>query len=431
MNFYFDADIFRGKKAGIYRYSKEICQRFNQDSEVDCKFVSSSGLSKIEFLDTLQGMFGEDAKIYERYCQMKNGLQEPFDREARDKFRRASSMYSQNPNWSNKINRELARLFFKFEERKLSKLGARFYFDGEHPIVFAPHSALADSYFCSPTPVFKVQVIYDLIPVLYRNYFDNTRAFDNAYETLDRIDLVVTISESTRNDLLRLRPELDPEKVCAVPLAASDHFVPVSDLATIKSVKEKYGIPADSDYIFTVSTVEPRKNQLRLVEAWAKIYGNLKINKPKLVIAGGRGWGHDYLAALEGHDEIDKTVIFTGYVDDEDLPVLYSGSVVTAYPSLYEGFGIPVLESMACGKFCVTSNVSSIPEIVGSDYPLVDPESVDEIAQMLEKGVNDQRFRREMEVRGIDRARLFNWDNTYQKTKQIIAEAASKYFESI
>ena len=429
MNFYFDSDIFRGKKAGIYRYSKEMATRFYRDPEVNCRFVSSLGRAPAEFSEILPQLFGERAELYEMYASGEKGR--PWARHARDDFQATRAQYASNPTFKNKLKREFARLRFNSENRNLEKFGAKFHFDGECPVVFGPHNALSEQFLNAVSPLFKVQVIYDLIPVLFKEYFDDTRVFDRAYDTLNRIDLVVTISESTRADLLRLRPDLNANQVVSIPLAASDHFVPVEDPSRISDVKNKYGIPHDSDYLFTVSTVEPRKNQLGLVEAWSRVYKDLKMNNPKLVIAGRRGWGKNYLAQLEGHDEIDNTVIFTGFVEDEDLPVLYAGSLLTAYPSFYEGFGIPVLESMGCGRFCVTSNTSSIPEIVGEGYPLVDPKSVDEIASLIVKGVNDDAFRQKMEHYCAERVKLFSWDKTYKRTKDVIQSHATKYFQSL
>ncbi|RLU01368.1 glycosyltransferase family 4 protein [Ketobacter sp.] len=425
MNFYFDADIFRGKKAGIYRYSHEMAVRFLADPEVDCHFLSGSGLTKKKFVKAFSEVFDGRVSLYESYV-LGNGM--CVGRAARDLYDGARESYKQDPSIKNKLKREYYRLRSSAENRRLNRLGASFHLSGRNPIVFSPHNALSDGFFALKSPAFKVQVVYDLIPVLFRTYFDDTSVFDRVYENLNRVDLIVTISDSTRADLVKLRPDLDPGKIVSIPLAASEHFVPEVDAAKIQKVKKKYGIPIDADYVFSVSTVEPRKNQLRLVEAWTKIKSSVNMRNPKLVIAGGKGWGKDYLDRLANHDQVDKTVIFTGYVDDEDLPVLYSGSILTAYPSLYEGFGIPVLESMGCGRFCVTSNVSSIPEIVGPDYPTVNPESVSEIAELLLSAINDGEFRERMEQLGFDRAKLFTWDKVYRETKAAVQASASNYF---
>ncbi|RLU01367.1 glycosyltransferase family 4 protein [Ketobacter sp.] len=427
MDFYFDADIFLGRKAGIYRYSKEIAARFYSDPDVNCRFVSSSALGGEAFSEVLNDLFGERACLYEMYCS-KNG--ERIERRARLAFRMAKARYEAEPSFVRKMDREYRRLKYESENSKLVRSGAHFLFGGKQPVVFSPLRALAPEYFSSPDPVFKVQVVHDLIPVLHRDFCGRTRTFDEAYQVLGQLDMVVTDSESTRRDLLRMRPDLTQEKVIAIPLAASNHFAPVTDLNKISAVREKYGIPAGSDYIFAVSTLEPRKNQLRLIEAWSDIVHTLSIKDPKLVIAGSRGWGDGYLESLDRCDEINKSVLFTGFVEDEDLPALYSGSVLTAYPSLYEGFGLPVLESISCGKFCVTSNVSSIPEITGDDYPLVNPESVKEISDLISKGVNDGEFRRRMEQKGLMRAEKFDWDKTYERTKAAIQIGLSRSFGS-
>ena len=231
------------------------------------------------------------------------------------------------------------------------------------------------------------------------------------------------MSENTKKDLLKYNKQINPNIVKAVHISASEKYKPIEDSKKIEKIKLKYGIPADSNYILTVCTIEPRKNHIRLTQAWKQVYDKLKLHKPKLVIVGKKGWGEEYQKNLSITSAHLESLIFTGFVEDDDLPVLYSGSVFSIYPSCYEGFGLPVLESIKCGTFCLTSNTSSMPEVTGNGVPSVNPYSIDDIAEKILSLSNDNCLLKELSEKQYEHSKLFSWNQTYEKTCYEINES--------
>lgn len=225
-----------------------------------------------------------------------------------------------------------------------------------------------------------------------------------------RADHVIAISEATRQDVIALYGLL-PEKVTAIPLGVSPGFQPVSPKETrSKSVRDRYGLP-DRPLVLTVGTMQPRKNHLRLVQAFAQVKTDAV-----LVIAGGQGWAYETVRDEVTRLRLAARVVFTGFVDDNDLPGLYSAADVFVYPALYEGFGLPVLEAMACGAPVITSNVSSLPEAAGDAAVLVDPLDVDGIAAAMDRLFEDGSLRASLRQKGIARAGQFTWERAAEKT---------------
>jgi glycosyltransferase involved in cell wall biosynthesis len=159
--------------------------------------------------------------------------------------------------------------------------------------------------------------------------------------------------------------------------------------------------------------VQPRKNYVRLVKAFASL------DRPglNLVIAGGKGWLDDPLYRKIAELGLDERVFLIGFAADDNLPALYSGAEVFVFPSLYEGFGLPPLEAMACGTPVIASNVSSVPEVVGEAGLLVDPESVEAIRGAIERVLNDQPLRASLREKGMEQAKLFTWEKAAEQLK--------------
>jgi alpha-1,3-rhamnosyl/mannosyltransferase len=171
----------------------------------------------------------------------------------------------------------------------------------------------------------------------------------------------------------------------------------------------------DGEYVLSVCSLEPRKNLARLLAAWEKIEGQ---HDATLVIAGAKGAASVFGDA--GLDRIPSRVHFTGYVAEELLPALYSGAACFAYPSLYEGFGLPVIEALACGVPVVTSNTTSLPEVTGPSARLVDPESVDQIADAILELLENPSRARELGEAGIQRASQFTWAECARRTESLL-----------
>lgn len=266
--------------------------------------------------------------------------------------------------------------------------------------------------------------VHDLIPKIHPEFFGPWH-LHNANELLAGMNpetFVACVSESTRNDLLNGCSTLTPERVSVIPLAADRSlFYPVQEKTVLQQVRQKYGIPPEVPYFLSVSTIEPRKNLDRTLEAfrrWAQDQAN---DEAVLVLVGSMGWKVEALVkSLQEEGRFQGRVFVTGYVADEDLAALYSGARVFVYPSLYEGFGLPVLEAMQCGTPVVTSRLSSLPEVVGSAGFLVDPHDVDSIAEGLHTAWQQGESLREAAQQQVSRFDWTYFEQAYQSLYQHI-----------
>ena len=207
------------------------------------------------------------------------------------------------------------------------------------------------------------------------------------------------------------------ERIRVTLLAADEQYRVIHGVDAIKAVVGSYGI--DREYILYTGTLEPRKNIVSLIRAFDAIKKESGIPH-RLVIAGKKGWlFDDIFSAVEELGLVDE-VIFTGYVPGEDLPYLYNGASLFAYPSKYEGFGLPPLEAMACGCPVVSSNSSSLPEVVGDAGLMVAPEQTNDLArEAMLKVLSDSSLRDSMRCRGLERAAMFSWKRCARETLDV------------
>jgi glycosyltransferase involved in cell wall biosynthesis len=215
-----------------------------------------------------------------------------------------------------------------------------------------------------------------------------------------RADRVLADSEATRADLIRLM-DVAPEKVTVLYSGVDPRFRPLPEPGERERLTAQYGI-GPRPYVLSVGTLQPRKNYLHLIRAFSQLSGDVE-----LVIAGGRGWLYEEVLA---EAERRERVQVLGFVPDADLPALYRGAALFAFPSFYEGFGLPVLEAMACGVPVVCSNVSSLPEIAGQAALLVDPHDEVALAEAVYRGLTDEDLRKELVTQGLERADGFTWE---------------------
>ena len=230
----------------------------------------------------------------------------------------------------------------------------------------------------------------------------------------ERADYIITDSENTRNDVICLL-DADPERVFVVPGGVDPSFAPADEDA-VRHVRCHYQLRLP--YILAVGVIEPRKNFPRLIDAFSRFRVHTGLNYD-LVIAGGNGWLSDETYREAERSPFSTNVRFTGYVPDEHLAALYSGAEVFAYPSLYEGFGLPVLEAMACGTAVVCANTSSLPECAGDAALLFPPDDPDAIATTLETACGNRDLREEMIERGAQRVAEFQWERAARRLIEI------------
>ncbi len=253
-----------------------------------------------------------------------------------------------------------------------------------------------------------------LIPFLKRVVPDSTQ----------RATHIIADSHATARDLTALY-HVPPEKITVIHSGVDGRFTPYRDTLYLQRrrayVLKKYGL-GHTPFILTVGTMQRRKNHLRLVQAFARLAAAMPDSRlPRLVVAGGKGWLYDEVHAEVQRLGLEDRVRFIGYVDDMDLPHLYRAASVFAFPSTYEGFGLPALEAMACGVPVVTSNVSSLPEVVGDAGLQVDPLDVDALAGALEQALNDEIWRRHCIARGLERAAHFTWQRAAAQLLDVYA----------
>jgi alpha-1,3-rhamnosyl/mannosyltransferase len=261
----------------------------------------------------------------------------------------------------------------------------------------------------------RVVTIHDLTLMLFPEWHPRTRVSTMVSEisrSVEVADHILADSTATRDDIVK-QLSVSSDRISVVPLAADRSFEPMPATETTK-ILSNWGLAPDS-YLLFMGTIEPRKNLLRLLQA-VELAGN-RIGP--LVIAGAHGWGSDGLFGRIQSLQRSGRVTYLGYVPDDARPALLNGARAFVYPSLYEGFGLPVLEAMACGIPVLASNVSSLPEVVGEAGVMVDPGDVDSIANEMIRLWQDDALRRDLSVKGLERARRFSWERTARQTLNV------------
>jgi len=277
---------------------------------------------------------------------------------------------------------------------------------------------------CFSAPMFyrgKVVVTcHDLISIFFpQNLPLASRLFYSKWMPFSykKADMIIAISKHTKRDIMALL-NIPAEKIRVIHSAASEDFRPIKSKATLAKVQKKYR--TGKNYLLHVGTLEPRKNLPFLVRAYA-----LAVREgidSKLVITGKKGWYYeDFFNLIDELNLADK-VIFTGYVAEYDLPALYSGAKIFVFPSIYEGFGLPPLEAMACGVPVISSNTSSLPEVVGKAGILLPPKDERLWAKNIIKVLTDKRLAGTLSEMGLRQAKKFSWEETARKTIAVYRE---------
>ncbi|AXI24804.1 glycosyl transferase family 1 [Methanofervidicoccus sp. A16] len=264
-----------------------------------------------------------------------------------------------------------------------------------------------------------VYTIHDLTPILFPNEHKNGKYLIYKLllpKTLRTADKIIADSYNTKKDIIKYF-KIPEDKIKVIHLGVDEKYKPLSE-EEINSIKKKYSI--NYPFILYVGTLEPRKNIPTLIKAYYKLK---KQGLPhKLVITGKKGW--KYKSIFETIDKLNlqKDIIFTGYVPEEDLPALYNAADLFVYPSIYEGFGLPPLEAMACGTPVITSNTSSLPEVVGDAGIMVDPYDVDGLSKAMYEVLTNDGLREELRKKGLERAKLFSWKECAEEHLKVYEE---------
>lgn len=244
--------------------------------------------------------------------------------------------------------------------------------------------------------------------------------YAQVFRTLAQAERVITISDFTREEVLN-RVSISPEKVKTIHLAADPSFYPRSD-SECAEVRGRLEIP--DPHFLVVGTIEARKNLERLLEAYALLP---RKNRPHIVFAGGSGFHADRVLEAVQENRLEDYVRFLGHISDDDLPALYTGARSLLFPSRYEGFGLPILEAMACGCPVVTSNCGSMAEVAGDAAVLVDPNDSESLAEGMQSVVEQESLREELINKGLTRAQRFSWRTAAEQTLGVYREAAESH----
>jgi glycosyltransferase involved in cell wall biosynthesis len=273
-------------------------------------------------------------------------------------------------------------------------------------------------------PVPTVVSVHDVSFLEHPEYFKRTRAMQlgiTVAQSVRRASRIVTGSEFARDSIVKAY-KLPPEKIVVVPDAASPSFRSVNRDAARRKTVSRFHLKGP--YVLSVGDLQPRKNQLGLIKAFARLMTDQPQLKQDLVFAGKDAWYGGRVREAARESGVEGRIHFLGFVTDDELLQLYNACDCFAFPSFYEGFGIPVLEAMACGRAVICSNASSIPEVADGAALLFNPHNTDEIVSALFDVLRDGELRARMERLGIQRASHFTWQKTAEMTLDVYREVA-------
>jgi len=259
-----------------------------------------------------------------------------------------------------------------------------------------------------------VITVYDMVYKLFPETMEKANYIkldQNLQRSCDAASAIVTISENSRSEIIEYM-DVEPEKIHIIPPGVDRScYRPPKGEEEILPVRKKYGLP--EDYYLYLGTIEPRKNIESIVEAF-RIYRD-KGGKKKLVIAGKKGWMYEKVFDLVKRYGLENHIVFPGYIEEQDKPLIYGGARAFIFPSLYEGFGMPPLEAMACGVPVITSNTSSLPEVVGDAGLMVYPMDIEAMAAHMKRLEEDKELCKQLREKGLKRANNFSWEDSVEK----------------
>jgi len=313
--------------------------------------------------------------------------------------------------------------FKNAEFRVIESRGAlwqiRAFFDlMKHPVdvFFAPTSYILPAIL--PKKIKTVVVIHDLVAFLFPSTHNRKAVFIEKLllkRTLKRASRVIAVSNSTKEDILSMFKFVEKSKIAVVHNASSENFkiIPREDL---QSFIDSTNLP--EKFFLAVGTIIPRKNYITIIKAFAKIH----VDYPKhhLLIVGKNGWDFEDVYSEIAKNHLKDYVHVLGYLSEESLIGLYNLATVLVFPSLYEGFGIPILEAMKCGCPVITANNSSLPEVAGDASILIDPKDTSALAEAMKAIAVDKELRQKLVAKGLERAKRFSWEDAGKKTAEVL-----------
>lgn len=276
----------------------------------------------------------------------------------------------------------------------------------------------------------KYLFVHDIIPLIFPENFPDIKKKNSAlykqFHVFDNNVYYFTNSEYTKSDFVK-HTGFDAEKVSVAPLSTGIKYENIKDINKIDEIKNKYNIPLDKKYLFSLCSLEPRKNLIFAVKNFIEFIKRNNIDDFVFVLGGGH-WDifiQKLNETISNLVDFQDKIIKIGYVSDEDLPYLYNGAEMFVFPSIYEGFGMPILEAMKSGCPVICSNVTSMPEVIGDCGIQISPDNDEELIKAFEKMYFDKEFRTKCIEQGLQRAKIFSWENAVK----IISDKIIKDFQ--
>ncbi|XZJ13835.1 glycosyltransferase family 4 protein [Clostridium perfringens] len=279
--------------------------------------------------------------------------------------------------------------------------------------------------FSKPNDIKTVITLHDIIPMKMPDTVSETflKIFnENIQNILDNTDGIITVSNFSKEDISKTF-SYPKEKIFVTHLAAEEIYTPLNKFHSSQYLKKHYGI--DRNFLLYVGGFSPRKNILGLIEAFNLVKNSYKRDL-KLVIIGTKGPSYEIYRKKVDELNLSSSVIFTGFIPIDDMPIFYSASKALVYPSFYEGFGLPPIECMACGTPVIASNLTSMPEVCQDAALLVDPYDVDEIKENILTLLNNPKFYSLMIYKGLSHSSKFNWKKTAYNTLEVYKHISSQ-----
>ncbi len=278
-----------------------------------------------------------------------------------------------------------------------------------------------DNYLCLKTKVKTVMITHDLahlyypkeIPFLVKKFYDYY-----VPKYIERADKLIAVSDFTKNDIIK-HFKVDKDKITVVHNACTGNFAPVNEMIK-KRYQDKYA--EGQAYFFYIGSINPRKNIKRLIQAFDQ-FKNLTGSTMKLLLGGRIAWQSDSTEQAYKESNHRSDIVLLGYLEEKEMPMILASAKALVYVSLFEGFGLPILEAMHCETPVITSNVTSMPEVAGKAALLIDPESVDEIAEAMSK-IQDEDLTKRLVARGKKQRENFNWNESADIVYEILEQTA-------
>lgn len=295
------------------------------------------------------------------------------------------------------------------------------YLEKNKPHVFFSPTHYAPRFSPIPTVISIMDMSFEYFPELF-NKNDLYQLKNWTRYSAKKAAKILTISQASKNDIIKFYG-ISEDKIVVTPLGIRQELKTENLKFKMKQITEKYKI--DKPYILFVGTLQPRKNIERLIEAYSKLkIENLKFKDLDLVVIGKKGWLYEPILAAPEKYNVKDQVRFLDFVTDDDIPAFYKNAECFVLPSLYEGFGLPVLEAMRYDCPVITSNVSSLPEAGGDAAIYCDPENTEDIAEKIEKVLSDSALQEEMVKKGREQVKKFSWEKSAKKTISVLQEIA-------